>query len=269
MEKKISVDKNKCIHCGLCIKDCLMSCIEFDDNKIPRYAQGAQERCIKCQHCMAICPVGALSYGDRNPENSSEVNFGNSDDLLSLIKSRKSIRQYKKENIPQDKLNKIKEMLHYAPTGGNINCLHFTFVESQEKMAQIVKLTYEKLIEKNAPDSLTQMCINGYKNGQDIIYRGAPAMVAVSIDESIAIKGCETTDPIIALSFIDLYAQSLGIGTLWCDMALNAAQQFPEVYSMLEIPKEYTLSYILMIGMPDIQYKRTVQPEEFKIHVVK
>ena len=52
MEKSISVDKNKCIHCGMCIKDCMMSAIEFDENKIPHYGNGGKGRCLSCQHCM-------------------------------------------------------------------------------------------------------------------------------------------------------------------------------------------------------------------------
>lgn len=33
MIKKITIDK-KCIHCGICIRDCFVNAIEFDDNKI-------------------------------------------------------------------------------------------------------------------------------------------------------------------------------------------------------------------------------------------
>lgn len=269
MEKKITVDKAKCIHCGQCIKDCLMSCIEFDNDKIPQYAQGGADRCLKCQHCMAICPAGALSFGDRNPNNSSEVNYGNSKDLLNLIKSRRSLRQYKKENVQTEIFDKIKEMLPYSPTGGNVNCLHFSFVETKEKMDKIIKISYEELAKRKDNTPLTQMCIEGYKNGQDIIYRGATAMVAVSIDKSKAIAGCETTDPIIALSYVDLYAQSLGLGTLWCDMALDTALKIPEVYSILEIPDGYTLSYILMLGLPAVKYHRTIQPEPYKISTIR
>ena len=92
----INIDKEKCIHCGLCISDCVSKCISFDDEKFPKMDD--ESRCLQCQHCLAICPTGALSFNGRNPENSESVNY---DDLLTLIKSRRSVRQYKDEEIPK------------------------------------------------------------------------------------------------------------------------------------------------------------------------
>ena len=36
MKKSIAVDEQKCIHCGMCVKDCIVNCLEFDANKIPK-----------------------------------------------------------------------------------------------------------------------------------------------------------------------------------------------------------------------------------------
>ena len=112
------------------------------------------------------------------------------------------------------------------------------------------------------------MAVKAFENGDDMIYRGASSMAAVAIDKSITTPGCETADPIIALSYLDLYAQSLGLGTLWCDFALMAANQLPELYSLLKIPCNYTLDYILLLGIPNIKYKRTTQPEMFNIKLL-
>ena len=34
MQKSIFADTSKCIHCGLCLKDCMMGCLEFGEGKI-------------------------------------------------------------------------------------------------------------------------------------------------------------------------------------------------------------------------------------------
>ena len=269
MLKKITVDKDKCIHCGMCIKDCIVSALEFDDNKIPQYAVNGQGRCFACQHCMAICPAGALSFGDKNPADSMEVGYGNSEELLQLIKSRRSYRKYKNEDIPKEKLDKIIEMLAFPPTGGNKDNLHFSIIETKEKMEEIRRVSYDKISSTQNPSSMFKMADEAYKNGNDVIYRGASSMVAVSIDKNNTIAGCETADPIIALSYLDLYAQSLGLGTLWCDYALIVAKSISEVYSLLEIPDNYTLDYILLLGIPAIKYKRTVQSEKSHIKLLK
>ena len=42
MEKRITVDTSKCIHCGMCIRDCGFMCLEFDEAKVPRYTATAK-----------------------------------------------------------------------------------------------------------------------------------------------------------------------------------------------------------------------------------
>ncbi len=269
MIKKITVDNDKCIHCGMCIKDCLVCALDFDESKHPKYTEIGQNNCVACQHCMAICPVGALSFGDKKPADSMEVGYGNSEELLQLIKSRRSYRKYKNESVAKEKLDKIIDMLNYPPTGENKDNLHFSIVETKEKMEEIRRVTYERISSLQNHSPLFKMAKDAYENGNDIIYRGASSMVAVGIDKNNTVAGCETADPIIALSYLDLYAQSLGLGTLWCDFALMFANQIPEVYSLLEIPDNYTLDYILLLGIPAVKYKRTTQSDKAHIKLLK
>ena len=86
-------------------------------------------------------------------------------------------------------------------------------------------------------------------------------MVVVSVNKSKVAPGCETVDPIIALSYLELYAWSLGLGTLWDDLAVFTAAQYPEVMSRLNIPEGYSLSFILLLGIPAVKYKRAVQKD--------
>lgn len=265
MVKSISVNAEKCTHCGFCIKDCPVYVLEFDEDKIPKFIKNGEQSCFGCQHCMAICPSGALSFGGKDPQNSGKVGYANSDEILRLIQSRRSVRFYKDKSVPKEKLDLIARMLPFAPTGTNRDNLHFSIVETKEKMDEIRKMSYEKINEMKNPNFAFEMAKNLYANGNDLIYRGATSMIAVAIDKNNTTMGCETADPIIALSYVDLYAQSLGLGTLWCDIALMSANEIPEVYSLLEIPNNYTLDYILLLGIPSVKYKRTTQPEIFSV----
>ena len=76
---------------------------------------------------------------------------------------------------------------------------------------------------------------------------------------------CATVDPIIALSYIELYANNLGLGTCWCGYAHKCIQLFPELCEDLEIPGGYTPVYAMLLGIPSVEYKRTIQPEPYKI----
>ncbi len=268
MLKGIAIDKENCIHCGMCIDDCVMGIIECDEAGIPRYAPGSEDTCVGCQHCMAVCPTGALSFGGKLSKNSTPVGFGKSEDVLQLIKSRRSIRFYKNENVPDETLHKLTEMLPFIPTGGNADNLHFSIVATKEKMDEIRNITYNKIMSIKNPSKFQLAAKKSFAEGKDIIYRGAASMIAVAIDKDKTIEGCETADPIIALSYFELYAQSLGLGTLWCDMAVTIANQIPDVHSLLEIPKDYSLNYIMLFGIPSIKYSRTIQPEMFNIKLL-
>lgn len=268
MKKSITIDKSKCIHCGQCLRDCIVGCIRFDGEKFPEYVEDGANLCVGCQHCMAICPAGALSFGGRNPADSEPVGGWNGEELLRLIKSRRSVRFYKKQDIPAETLAKLTEMLPYPPTGGNRDNLHFSIIGTAEKMRELTKITYDKISASPNPSPTMAFCLENYRNGVDFIYRGAPSLIAVSLDLSKTIAGCETADPIIPLAYLELYAQSLGLGTLWTDAALTIAREIPEVMKFLTIPEGYSLGYVMLLGVPSIKYQRTVQRESARFTII-
>ncbi len=268
MEKKIAVDEKKCVHCGLCVKDCMSYALQMSALKMPEYTENGVDRCLACQHCMSICPTGALSFGGLKPENSEPVGYGDSEELLRLIKSRRSVRDYKDADIPAEKIYKIKEMLAYPPTGGNEDCLRFSIVGTRTKMDEIRKVSYDKILESSNFTPIYKFLRDIFNSGEDIIYRGASSMVVVCVNEEKVVPGCETKDPVIALSYLELYAQSLGLGTLWNDLAVKIINQVPEVARLLQIPENYTIGYAMLLGIPDVKYKRTVQKETRNVTIL-
>lgn len=268
MKKSIIVDKEKCIHCGACIRDCIVNCIRFDSEKIPCYVPRGDEKCVACQHCFAVCPTGALSFGGRNPSDSLDAGYGDSEKLLRLIQSRRSVRFFQEKDIPAGTMDKLVAMLAFPPKGGNADSLHFTIVGTAEKMRAIAKFTYETIQATDKGSPVIEFCRDNFNKGVDFIYRGAPAMIAVSVDKAKAVAGCENADPIIALSYLDLYAQSLGVGTLWSDCTLSVANELPEVKAMLEIPAGFELNYVMLLGIPAVKYKRTVQREPANVKII-
>ena len=263
----ITVDKEKCAQCGLCVSDCVSMCLGMNKDNYP-YMKN-EEMCLKCQHCMMICPTGALSFNDINPENLEKVS---AKDILSLIKSRRSIRQYKEEELTEEELQTIKEMLPYIPTGCNSHKLHFSIVEKKSVMRTLKEKVNNKFIKLLNNKVLSpvvkhfEVYKDAFEKGEDIVFRNAPHMVVVSSPISAP---CAPQDPVIALSYIELYARSLGLGTCWCGYAEICIKLFPELCEILEIPKGYTPVYAMLLGKPAVKYLRTPQPEPYSISEIK
>ena len=74
---------------------------------------------------------------------------------------------------------------------------------------------------------------------------------------------------IIALSYIELYAQSLGLGTCWCGFAQACFKLLPKLSSVVKIPDGYKPTYVMLIGKSAVKYHRTVLPEDFPISEIK
>ncbi len=266
-ELNFKVDEQKCIHCGLCVKDCITSVLEQQDsNSVPKAV--APHRCIACQHCMAICPVGAISVFNKNPDESEKLYSQNSDMILNLIKSRRSNRQYKHENIAPDIMQKLKDMLPWVPTGCNYHKLHFSFIDEVSVMDEFRNYTNNKIV-----NALTKAPVKAvmerfapftkaFINGDDVVFRGAPHMLVVSN----AVKApCAKEDAVIAISYFELYAQSLGIGTCWCGYGEMVLKVFPELCEYLEIPEGYSPQYVMLFGHKEVNYQRSIQPEPVSI----
>lgn len=115
-------------------------------------------------------------------------------DLLNTIKSRRSIRKFKSDDIPEDILNRIIEAGTYAATGMN-------------KQSPIIVAVTNKEIR----DKLSQAnCkIGGWKEGFDPFY-GVPVVLIVLADRNLT--NC-VYDGSLVMGNLMLAAHELGIGS--------------------------------------------------------
>lgn len=121
-------------------------------------------------------------------------------DLLDKIKSRRSIRKFKSDAIPEDVLNKIIEAGTYAATGKNEQSPVIVAVTNRE--------TRDKLSQANCK-------IGGWKDGFDPFY-GAPVVLIVLADKNFANS---IYDGSLVMGNLMLAAHELGIGSCWIHRA--------------------------------------------------
>ena len=271
---KFFVDESKCVKCGACIRDCAVEILEFDPvREFPHVIPGAEDACTRCQHCLAVCPTGAVEIFGRDPEESMPADSNpDPEEILSLIANRRSFRSYRHENLDDVTLGKLKDMLKFVPTGVNAHSLYFAFIDDVKVMDEFRDYVSNQIAGMLAgePDSpfLARMARyrGQFERGKDVIFRGAPHMLVVAADEKSATPA---VDPSIALSYFELYAQSLGVGTVWCGLAQGALNYFPELMRRLKLPEGYRAGYCMLFGPTNLRYRRAVQPEPVRIASVE
>jgi nitroreductase len=230
---------------------------------VPEAVEGA---CLACQHCLAICPSGAISAFGLKPEDSLPLLDGalpSYRQMKTLVRGRRSVRQFRDEDVSPALVDELLADLAHAPTGGNTRDLTFSVVPGRkamdalrERLVQAVEAGHGsgKIPPRFA--GLTAEAITAYRNsGRDVFFRGAPHLLVVSPGEKAY---CAHEDAALALAYFELLAQSAGLGTTWCGMIKFIADALPEVRAWFGLaPNAYF--YAMMFGMPAVRYARTVQ----------
>ena len=119
-------------------------------------------------------------------------------DVLETIKSRRSIRKYKSDMVPQDKLEKIIEAGTYAATGMG------------KQSPIIVAVTNKELRDKLSAMNAQMMGTN-----TDPFY-GAPVVLIVLADKS---RPTYLYDGSLVMGNLMLEAEAQGIGSCWIHRA--------------------------------------------------
>ena len=266
----ITVDKDKCIRCSSCIKDCIVEILKPADDGFPYLSEELEQYCLNCQHCLAICPEGALScHGVTAQMCHSQAPLPEPEKMLALLRQRRSIRQYKDENLSPEILKQLKDSLAWTPTGCNDRSLIFKMVETREEMAFYREETSKmlKFLIKTGIMFLLYPRIKRFLQeilgGKDVIYRDAPHMLIAAVPKSAP---CKEADPWIALSYFDLLAQSFQLGTCWCGFAVHVFKHNRKLRKKLDLPKGYKVASVLLFGKPAVTYPRATLPENFKIN---
>ncbi len=269
------IDKIKCTQCGLCSQECPVLIID-GKTEYPEIQDGKEGQCIKCQHCLAVCPTGALSIWGKNPEDSVLVSEEIPDPkkMSILFKTRRSIRKFKKEELSKELIQEMLETAAYAPTGHNKNAVLFSVVDNKEDLSKLRTLVYDGIKKANNEGRLTESMAflsdlqQLWDSKQiDVLFRDAPHLLIASAPKGIATPDA---DSYIALSYFELLANSNGVGTLWNGFLKWAISDIiPDIRKQIGIPDDHLIAGVLVFGRPALKYARSVQSEGLNLNNIK
>ena len=263
MTRLFVVDQEKCEQDGLCVAECPMVVIQLKDKgSIPTPAKDADELCIHCGHCVAVCPHGAMSHKSMSPGQCPPVRKDwrlNPEQVEQFLRSRRSIRTYREQPVEREILTELIHIARFAPSGSNVQPVRWSVIyDSQEvrRLAGIVIDWMRHLLDKGDP--LAQKLhmdrvVASWDAGMERICRGAPHVIVAHAPktERTAPQACA-----IALSYLELAAPSFGLGACWAGYFNTAANFWPPMQEALDLPKEHVSFGAMMIGYPKLKYQR-------------
>lgn len=258
------VDKDKCTQCGECVRDCLYGIIGMDD-EYPFIHKDKENKCIGCQHCLAVCKPGAISVFGLDPADSLAIGGGVPEParMENMLLGRRSVRRYKKQGVDPKLIRHLLEIAAHAPTAVNQQKTRLTVVDDPEAMDRLreraTSAALEILHEGRVPEGMERLAdfLEGCKYGQDVIFRGAPHLLVAS---SPADALSPMADGHIAVAYFELLAASHGLGAVWNGIArMVISVLVPELKELLGIPHDHQVVCAMSFGKPAVKYHRAVQ----------
>jgi nitroreductase/NAD-dependent dihydropyrimidine dehydrogenase PreA subunit len=254
----VSVDKEKCIGCGLCVADCWSHVITIKNKK----AEVISDECLKCGHCIAVCPKDAFTISGYDQDEIKTYNGKNfeigADVLLNAIQFRRSVRQYDNKSVEKDKIEKIIEAGRFTPTGSNKQNVRYIVVEDNIAFLENEALKYYIRVKRltsllgnliHPSDDLSR-----YELAPGFLFYGAPTLIfAVSTDD---------VNASLASMSMELMAESMGLGTVYVRLFTNVANKNKKIRKFLSLDKKENLVTCLATGYPHVRYLRTVPREK-------
>lgn len=210
------------------------------------------------------------------------------DELLELMKTRRSMRRFKPEPIPDEYIDKMIEAARWSPSGANAQPWEFIIIKDQEtknKMAEMyreIRYEYYVIEQTHIPELQHHQLRSHPKDIPLAGFKDAPVVFVICgdrrtfqatvlagryIGEECGMQGTYTKNIANATYGLMLAAAALGLGSQWLTIGSDWAQMLKP---LLGVPPIMQLHTLVPVGYPAYEprppYRRSA--EEF-VHYEK
>ena len=255
----VQIDQNICIGCGLCVRDCVAHTLALIDRK----AAVVCNNCFGCGHCFAICPVHAISLSDYPMDGVVELQTGkpliDGDSFLRLVKSRRSIRDFRPQKIEPEIWKRLLEAGRFMPTASNAQDV--TYVVIQDNLEKIKGAIWEGfhtalklMISREGDSSPTVRHLKNVEEKRkkypqtDPLFFNAPALLIIT--SAYPLNGG------LAAASIELMAHAEGLGVLYNGFVLRGLAANTTACGELGVDKD-EIRACMLLGYPNVKYQRS------------
>lgn len=256
----ISVDDSLCAGCGICVRVCPVGVLRMGE-RVPEAVM--PEGCNSCGHCVAVCPYGALDNANAPLRGQTELRdypVIGEDEAERFLRARRSVRCYKKEKVPREKLQRLVDVARCAPTASNKQGISYYVIEDTsilEKATAVVIEWMESQLGQPSVHWSFPYHVQAYRErGTDPVLRNAPHLIVAAAPADLK-TGRENT--IFSMAYLELFASAAGLGSCWAGLLeMCAFAREPKLLELFHIPEGRVFSGAVMVGYPRYTYRRLV-----------
>lgn len=252
-EHQVSIDSAKCVGCGVCAKVCAAHNITIDHKK----AKTLSNHCLMCGQCSAVCPKEAISITNYPVEQIGKKGESrlNPDDVLNVIRFRRTIRQFKQKEIPSEVISQILEAGRLTHTAKNMQDVSFIVLDREKnRIEQMAVSLFQKL--KPLANLFSPMARNN-KIDDNFFFFNAPVVIVILAKNK--------TNGILAAQNMEFVAEANGLGVLFSGFFTTAVNASHKIKKALNIPKGKRAAMTLVMGYPAVKFLRSAPREKLDV----
>ncbi len=189
--------------------------------------------------------------------------------IIENMLTRRSIRNYKNEQISVEDLNTILLAGSYAPSGMGMQSWKFTAIQNADTMKKVNEALRQTLLTIPVVAETHPYIVSLIKKAEDensnFLYN-APTYIIVS---NLKDNGNAMSDSALAIGNMMLAAHSLGIGSCWLNQlpGLTNMPLIRELMTELGIPENHIIYGSVVMGYAAVEPAQAA-PRKDVIHII-
>ncbi len=276
MKCEIRIREADCLRCGRCARVCPSAVFAAGKGEVPKVGHSAG--CIGCGHCVDVCSAGCIEHSLFPQERIHEVDRGRlprPDQLMELIRSRRSNRTFTAEPVPAEALADMLEAARYAPTAENSRRVSVTVIAGAERLQAVEDATMHfflrlaKVLMSSPVRPITKLLLRDlydeapelvrfearWKAGRRPCLCNCTTLLAFSApaDYDFAMHDCN-----LAYQNASLMGEAHGVSQVYMGLVWTALKYMGKARTrrLLGLPEGHRLCALMGIGMPAFRYLR-------------
>ena len=158
-------------------------------------------------------------------------------DTIEAILTRRSVRRFSSQAVPEEEIQVLLKAAMYAPSGGNAQPWHFVVINERAVLDEVPK----------------------FHDSSSFILE-APLAILICADEELAKPGRWLLDCSAAAENMLLAAHARGLGACWIGIQ-PVAERIEGITRLMELPPKVYPVCLIAIGYPT---ETRHQPERFR-----